>query len=125
MRWSITEGVAEDLAHGVEEVLLPAELDLLDLLVGGDLDVVEDDVALVFVGFLQDDFDHGVLLPVAELPLHLDVLPGFQGEVLAHDLAVQHLEFSVVDGLDCGLGSRVLHDFPGWGERYMLSVRAS
>ena len=70
----------------------------------------EVQVAFVLLWVLEDDLHDGRLLPVVELPLHLDVLPGAQREILALDLSLEDREGSAFDGLGSGLGSRVVHD---------------
>lgn len=70
----------------------------------------EVQVAFVLLWVFEDDLHDGGLFPVVELPLHLDVLPGAELEILSLDLSLKDRERSAFHGLRSGLGSRVVHD---------------
>lgn len=71
---SVLQREAQDLVHASEDVLPPAELNLLLLLTSRNAGLREVQVALVLLRVFQNDLDHRTLLPVVESPLHLDVL---------------------------------------------------
>ncbi len=82
-------------------------------------------VALVFIFFSKHYLNDGVLLPVVELPLHLDVLSLSQIHKATQDPALEDRELAALLGLHSGLSASILHDLPECRDRYMGWVRAS
>jgi len=107
---SVLVRVPQDLVDTTEDVLLPTELDLLLLLGSRDTGLHEMNVRLVLLRVLEDDLNYRWLLPVIEPPLHLDILPRTESEILAEDLTLKDREGSTLDGLGYCLGPRIVSD---------------
>lgn len=79
----------------------------------GEIGLVDDECALVVFVLLEDEFYCRELLPVLELPEHLDVLVVPLLNELALYAAVEHFELI---GIELGRGASILADLEGIDE---------
>jgi len=69
-------------------------------------------VTFILVFISQDDLNDGVLFPIVEFPLHLDVLPLSQAHKTTNNSTVEDSVLSSLLGFDCCSCACVLHDGP-------------
>ena len=82
--------------------------------------LVQDDLAFVILLLtLQDDLNCRILRPVAQLPVHPDVLVLPESQETALNAAIEDAELSALLGIDLRGGPGVLHDLPEWTGGYM------
>lgn len=79
---SVFEGIAEDLAHGFDDMMPPSSLKF-SLIVGWEVVLEDGDVAFILLGIFEDDFDIGEVIPIIEFPVHFDIFVGSEGDKLA------------------------------------------
>lgn len=119
-------GVPTNLAHCSKVVFLPTKFDLFLFLVSWDFHLVQNDLTfIIFLLTLQYDLYCWKLGPVAQLPVHLDVLILSENQKSTFNAAIQNSELSSLLRFDLCWWSGILHYFPELLERYIGWVSAS